>query len=89
MARDIECPPCEHRVRKGKRPPLRLLAPQEAHQNFVHGDDYVSSGSVEAMSWLEKELEEAYEITTQKIGMTEGYTAEGKVMNRVIRRTSD
>ena len=41
------------------------------------------------MSWLEKELEKAYEIKTQKIGMAEGYKAEGKVLNRVSRRTSD
>ena len=41
------------------------------------------------MSWLEKELEKAYEIKTQKIGMADGYKEEGKVLNRVIRRTSD
>ena len=33
MARNIECPSCECRVREGKRPPLCLLAPREAHQD--------------------------------------------------------
>ena len=41
------------------------------------------------MSWLEKELEKAYEIKTQKIGTAEGDKEEGKVLNRVIRRTGN
>ena len=36
-----------------------------------------------------KEVEKAYEIKTQKIGMADGYKEEGNVLNRVIRRTSD
>ena len=58
-------------------------------KTLVHGDDYVSSSTVEAMSWLEAELEKAYEIKTQKLGKADGYKAEGKVLNRVIRRTDE
>ena len=41
------------------------------------------------MEWLEKELTKAYEIKTQKIGMSDGYKTEGKVLNRVLRCTKD
>ena len=39
------------------------------------------------MSWLEAELEKAYEIKTQKLGLAKGHKAEGKVLNRLIRKT--
>ncbi len=41
------------------------------------------------MEGLEKELTKAYEIKTQKVGMIDGYEAEGKVLNRVLRCTKD
>ena len=74
---------------RGRGHPCVFWHPEKHIKTLVHGDDYVSSGFVEAMSWLEKEFEKAYEIKTQKIGMTEGYKEERKVLNRVIRRTSD
>ena len=36
------------------------------------------------MEWLEKELMRAYEIKTQKVGMSVGYKTEGKILNRVL-----
>ena len=39
------------------------------------------------MTWLEKELEKAYELKTQKLGDSPGYNFEGKVLNRILRRT--
>ena len=44
---------------------------------------YVSSGTIDAMSW------KAYEIKTQKLGLARGYKVEGKVLNRLIRRTEE
>ena len=41
------------------------------------------------MSCLETELEKTYEIKTQKLGWADGYKAEGKVLNKVIRRTEE
>ena len=41
------------------------------------------------MEWLEKELMKAYEIKTQKVGMSVGYKTEGKVFNGVLRCTKD
>ena len=39
------------------------------------------------MAWLEKELENAYELKTQKLGVSPGYKLEGKVLNRIFTRT--
>ena len=55
---------------------------------MVHdGDDYVSAGTEKPLSWREKEFERAYEIKTQKLGDSPGYKLEGKVLNRILRRT--
>ena len=61
---------------------------------MVHGDDYVSSGWEEDLQWLKTILEADYEIKTQLIGPVDhaagqGEIAEGKVLNRVIRATTD
>ena len=58
-------------------------------KTLLHGDHYVSSGTVEAMNLLEGELEKAYEIKTQKLGNADGYQVEGNVLNRVIFRTGE
>ena len=55
---------------------------------MVHGDDYVSAGSGESMDWLEVELAKAYEIQTQNIGSGKHQKAEGKVLNRILRFSS-
>ena len=45
--------------------------PGKRIKTLVHGDDYVSAGTEESLAWLEKELEKAYEIKTQKLGDTQ------------------
>ena len=54
----------------------------------MHGDDYVTAGLPEDLEWLEKQLSEAYELQTQKLGDEEGAQLEGKVLNRIVRRTA-
>ena len=54
---------------------------------LVHGDDYVSAGDEESMTWLEEELAKAYEIQIQKLGTFKDMHQEGKVLNRIIRCT--
>ena len=36
----------------------------EGTKTLVHGDSYVSAGIEGSVSWLEKELEKAYELKT-------------------------
>ena len=56
---------------------------------LVHGDDYVSVGSEEAMQWLKMKLEGDYEIKTVMIGKRKGLEKEGRVLNRVVRWTHE
>ena len=39
------------------------------------------------MSWLERELGEAYEIKTERLGLDDKLLREGKVLNRILRVT--
>ena len=41
------------------------------------------------MLWLESELGKAYEIKTQRLGLTKGWEREGKVFNRIVSCTDD
>ena len=47
----------------------------------------MSSGDDQDLSWLEAELEKAYELKTQRLGTGIGSKLEGKVLNRVLRCT--
>jgi hypothetical protein len=55
---------------------------------LVHGDDYCSAGTPADLDWLQAVLAKKYEIKTQRIGHGKGKSAEGQVLNRVVRRTS-
>ena len=74
---------------RGVGHPCVFWHPTRKIKTLVHGDDYVSAGSHEAMAWLERELEKAHEIKTQKISPTKEFKSEGKVLNRVLRCTGD
>ena len=55
--------------------------------SMVHGDDFATTGRLEDTIWLEKKLKERFEIKTHMIGKGQDLSQEGKVFNRVIRRT--
>ena len=74
---------------RGKGHPCVFWHPEKQIKTLVHGDDYVSSGTVDSMNWLETELTKAYEIKTQKVGNSVGYKSEGKVLNRILRINDD
>ena len=56
---------------------------------LVHGDDYVSSCRQTDLDWMEIQLQAAYEIQTQKLGLDEDCVSEGKVLNRIVRCSKD
>ena len=56
-------------------------------KTLVHGDDYVTSGMSSNLAWFKGELEKAYEIKTQRLGIGKHLKAEGKVLNRILRAT--
>ena len=72
---------------RGRGHPCVFYHPIKGIKTLAHGADYVSAGTEESLAWLEKELEKAYEIKTQKLGDRPGYKLEGKVLNRILRRT--
>ena len=57
--------------------------------SMVHGDDFATTGKEEDTKWLETKLKERFEIKTHLIGKKENMSQEGKVLNRVLRRTED
>ena len=71
--------PVEAGFVRGRGHPCVFHHPVKGIKTLVHGDDYVPAGTEESLAWLEKGLEKAYEIKTQKLGDTPGYKQEGKV----------
>ena len=55
---------------------------------MVHGDDFISTGSRESLSWMTCTLKERFEVKTTLIGHRKGEAPEGRVLNRVIRACS-
>ena len=75
--------------RRGIGHPAVFYHPTKDLTTLVHGDDYVSSGLQAELDWLEGELQQAYEIQTQKVGPGGKQDKEGKVLNRIVRCTAD
>jgi hypothetical protein len=74
---------------RGVGHPSVFSHPGRGIKTLVHGDDYVSSGSSADLAWLESELSKAYEIKTQRLGIGPRLQEEGKVLNRIIRATTN
>ena len=56
-------------------------------KTMVHGDDFVTTGGRKEAAWLRDKLVERFEIKTKIIGGGEEEEQEGRVLNRIIRRT--
>ena len=74
---------------RGVGHPSVFVHPERNLVTLVHGDDYVSSGMKADLGWLQGELEKAYEIKTQNLGLGNKQDREGKVLNRILRCTSE
>ena len=74
---------------QGKASPCVFYHPARKIRTCVHGDDYVSSGGDSELLWLESELGKKYKIKTQKLGLSDGWESQGKVLNRIATCTSD
>ena len=51
---------------------------------FVHGDDYVSTTMPEQLRWMQRKLEEKYQIKTQWLGPGSEHQREVNILNRII-----
>ena len=54
---------------------------------LVHGDDFVSTGSLEELRWMKGQLESGFDVKTTIAGLAQDsdVVPEGKILNRFIR----
>eukprot|EP00973_Karenia_brevis_P037899 5227222-Karenia_brevis.AAC.1 len=72
---------------QGKYSPSTYYHREKDLKTLVHGDDFVTSGRREETEWFREQLKKRFQIKSQTIGDGEGEVREGKVLNRIIRKT--
>ena len=70
--------------KQGLATPCVFYHESRAIRTYVHGDDYVSTGTKEDLLWLKTELEKKYQVKTQFLGPEEDQLQEVKILNRVV-----
>ena len=73
----------------GRGHPSVFFHPGRNLRVLVHGDDYLSSGYAEDLNLLKDCLEKQYELQSQRVGVGDGRTIEGKILNRIVRWTAN
>ena len=56
---------------------------------LVHGDDFVCVADADDLRWLKEQLSQRFEMKTTSMGLKEGESKEERILNRVIRVTSE
>ena len=69
----------------GRTSPCLFHHPVRDMMVLLHGDDFVSSGSVEDLKLLEKVLSAKYSIKTTTIGEGEKLAKEVRILNQIVR----
>ena len=70
--------------KQGLASPCIFYHPEKGIRTYVHGDDYVSTGSPEALKWMQTRLESKYQVKTQMLGFGYDHCKQVKVFNRVV-----
>ena len=70
--------------KQGAATPCIFYHEKRAIRTYVHGDDYVSTGTIENLNWLKTQLESKYQVKTQILGPNEGQSKEVKILNRIV-----
>ena len=72
----------------GKASPCVFYNAQHDIATVVHGDDFTSLASDEALTWMEGKMAEQFELKLRgRLGM--GCEGELRILNRIVRVTSD
>ena len=58
-------------------------------KTMIHGDDFVTVGRRQDNEWFKNKMQKRFEIKTTVIGGGEDEEREGRVLNRVVRRTEE
>lgn len=69
--------------RRGLASPCASCHPDKGILTDVHGDDYVSAGSFEALKLMQARLGAKYQVITQAFGLGKEHHQQIKVLNRV------
>ena len=70
---------------RGKAYPSLYFNKEKNIHTLIHGDDYVSVWSKSHLKWLQSELEAAFEIKTDMLGLNDvDLQTSGKILNRLI-----
>ena len=54
----------------------------------MHGDDFVVVGMPSELAWMQKNIEEKYELKAEVLGPDKGQCKEVRVLNRILRWTA-
>ena len=74
---------------QGKSNPCLFRHNERGICTFVHGDDFVSPGSDEALEWLRNLLEKAYKITRTMLGNGNQFDKKTTILNRILEWDDD
>ena len=78
-----------HGFTAGKYSPCTYLHSVWGIKVLVHGDDFVSSGTRDALQWFKSKLDARFEIKSKVVGGAEGEVTETRILNRVVRVTPE
>ena len=53
-------------------------------QLYIHGDDFVGVGENNNISWLQKQLDGAYDMKSQIMGDADNNVKQQKILNRIV-----
>ena len=53
-----------------------------------HVDDFLCAGDAADLQWLRSQLREGYEVDGDIVALSDGESAEGKFLGRILRYTS-
>ena len=74
----------ENGFKQGTATPCVFHHEHKGIRTLVHGDDYASIGKPEQLKWMERMLEQKYQIKTHVLGLGENQVQQVKIMNRII-----
>ena len=74
---------------RGKATPCTFYHKDRNLRTYIHGDDFVTSGSDGDLKWLKANLEKHYELKTEILGPDREDKKQVKILNRIVSWTDE
>ncbi len=74
--------------KRGRTNPCIFYNAEKDVRTIVHGDDFLSAGAPDQLTWLDECLKQRFEIKTARIGEEEE-EKDMRILNRIVRVTED